>query len=190
MKHVFQTLVGNACSLLQKGQSHPIFGPYLLWPNGWMDQDVAWYGCRPRPRPHCVGWGPAFPEKRHSPNFVPCLLWPNDWMDQDATWYGGRPRPRRHCVRWGPSSPMERGTAALHFSAMFIITFRPCLSWANGRPKCQQLLSICLWSPYGIGQTIYIFMLWFVLLLLFLFPRLISAAADWMSAILPHMVWP
>ena len=37
----------------------------------------------------------------------------------------------------------------------------------------------------------YIFMLWFVLLLLLLFfPRLISAAADWMSAILPHMVWP
>ena len=37
----------------------------------------------------------------------------------------------------------------------------------------------------------YIFMQWFVLLLLLLlFPRLISAAADWMSAILPHMVWP
>ena len=38
----------------------------------------------------------------------------------------------------------------------------------------------------------YIFMLWFVLLLLSssFFPRLISAAADWMSAILPHMVWP
>ena len=43
----------------------------------------------------------------------------------------------------------------------------------------------------------YIFMLWFVLLLpllllllLLFFPRLISAAADWMSAILPHMVWP
>jgi len=30
-------------------------------------------------------------------------------------------------------------------------------------------------------------MLWFVLSF---FPRLISAAADWMSAILPHMVWP
>jgi len=38
----------------------------------------------------------------------------------------------------------------------------------------------------------YIFMLLFVLLLLLssFFPRLISAAADWMSAILPHMVWP
>jgi len=38
----------------------------------------------------------------------------------------------------------------------------------------------------------YIFMLWFVLsssIFLF-FPRLISAAADWMSVILPHMVWP
>ena len=45
-----------------------------------------------------------------------------------------------------------------------------------------------LWSPHVIGQTIYIFMLWFVLLSFF--PRLISAAADWMSAILPHMVWP
>jgi len=22
--------------------SPPIFGPYLLWPNGWMDQDAAW----------------------------------------------------------------------------------------------------------------------------------------------------
>ena len=50
-----------------------------------------------------------------------------------------------------------------------------------------------LWSPYVIGQTIYIFMLWFVLLssfFFFFFPRLISAAEDWMSAILPHMVWP
>jgi len=39
----------------------------------------------------------------------------------------------------------------------------------------------------------YIFILWF-LLSFFLssisFPRLISAVADWMSTILPHMVWP
>ena len=38
---------------------------------------------------------------------------------------------------------------------------------------------------------IYIFMLWFVsFFFLLFFPRLISAAADWMSAILAHMVWP
>jgi len=34
----------------------------------------------------------------------------------------------------------------------------------------------------------YIFALWF--LSIFFIPRLISAAADWMSTILPHMVWP
>jgi len=30
----------------------------------------------------------------------------------------------------------------------------------------------------------------FYLLLSFFIPRLISATADWMSTILPHMVWP
>jgi len=44
--------------------------------------------------------------------------------------------------------------------------------------------------PYVIGQAIYIFILSFVLLLSFFFPRLISAVGDWMSAILPHTVWP
>jgi len=34
--------------------SSPLFGPCLLWPNGWMDQDAIWYGGRPRPRPQCV----------------------------------------------------------------------------------------------------------------------------------------
>jgi len=38
---------------------HPIFGPCLLWPNGWMDEDSAWYGSRPRPKPHCTRRGPS-----------------------------------------------------------------------------------------------------------------------------------
>jgi len=29
-----------------------IFGPCLLWLNGWIDQDITWYGGRPRPRRH------------------------------------------------------------------------------------------------------------------------------------------
>ena len=38
----------------------------------------------------------------------------------------------------------------------------------------------------------YIFILWFLLSSssCFFFPRLISAVGDWMSTILPHMVWP
>ena len=52
----------------------------------------------------------------------------------------------------------------------------------------SSLFMVALWNR----ETIYIFMLWFVLLSSFFlfFPRLISAAADWMSAILPHVVWP
>jgi len=33
----------------------------VLWPKGWMDQDATWYGRRPRPRRHCVKWGPSSP---------------------------------------------------------------------------------------------------------------------------------
>ena len=58
----------------QNGGGPPICGPCLLWPNGWMDQDSTWYGGRPRPRRHCVRWGPSPPtlrppKKGHSPQF-------------------------------------------------------------------------------------------------------------------------
>jgi len=43
-----------------------------------------------------------------------------------------------------------------------------------------------LWSPYGIGQTIIFSSCGFFLSSFF--ARLISAVADWMSAILPHMM--
>jgi len=40
-------------------QQPPHFGPCLLWPNSWMDQDATW--CGGRPRRHCVRWGPSSP---------------------------------------------------------------------------------------------------------------------------------
>ena len=48
------------------------------------------------------------------------------------------------------------------------------------------LIMVALWNR----ADHYIFMLWFVLLLSFFFPRLISAVGDWMFTILWHMVWP
>ena len=86
-----------------KGHSPPIFGPYLLRPNGCMDQDVTWYGARPQLRRICDRWRPCstLPRKGaepHSPIFGPCLLLPNGWMDQDGTWHEGGPRSRRHCA--------------------------------------------------------------------------------------------
>ena len=50
----------------------------VLWPNGWTDQDATWYGGRPRPRRHCVRWGPSYPTKTGtapSLTFQPTLLW-------------------------------------------------------------------------------------------------------------------
>ena len=64
-------LDGDPAPPLPKGHSPPpIFGPYLLRPDGCMDQDVNWYGARPRPRRLCVRWGPRSP----SPNFRPMFI--------------------------------------------------------------------------------------------------------------------
>jgi len=41
--------------------SCPVSNVGVLWPKGSMDQDAIWYGGRPRPRPHCVRWGPSSP---------------------------------------------------------------------------------------------------------------------------------
>jgi len=38
---------GLSSPLPKKEAEPPIFGPYLLWPNGWMDKDATWYGGRP-----------------------------------------------------------------------------------------------------------------------------------------------
>jgi len=42
-------LDGDLVTLPKKGGGAPIFGPYLLWSNDWMDQDATWYRGRPRP---------------------------------------------------------------------------------------------------------------------------------------------
>jgi len=44
---------GALCSTPQ------IFGPCLLWPNDWMDQNATWPGGRSRPRSPSVTWGPS-----------------------------------------------------------------------------------------------------------------------------------
>jgi len=60
--------------------------------------------------------------------------------------------------------------------AIFKILFRAYLS--------------ILWPPYVIGGPLYFCPVVSFYLLLLLFPRLISAATDWMSTILLHMAWP
>jgi len=97
----------------------------------------------------------------------------------------------------------------LHHFTVFVVNFYLTLYYMHALIKettyllstdstmCQYLafhvsllLNYLLWSPYGTGQTIIFSSSGFYLLLLLFFPCLISAAAHWMSTILPHMVWP
>jgi len=57
-------LDGDSAPLPKKGAEPPIFGPCLLWSNGWMYQDVTWHGDGSRPRPHCARWGPSCRPKK------------------------------------------------------------------------------------------------------------------------------
>ena len=68
-------LDGDPAPLPKKGAEPPIFGPFLLWPNGWMHQDATRYGGRPQPRQLCVRWGPSpLPKKGQSPQFLPTSI--------------------------------------------------------------------------------------------------------------------
>ena len=103
-------LDGDPASLSPRGTAS-IFGPCLLWPNGWLDQDATWYGGRSRTRRYYVRWGHISSHKTGEaalPSlFGPCIV-AKRLDGSDATWYGARPRPRpfrsgQHCVRCGPS---------------------------------------------------------------------------------------
>ena len=66
---------------------HPILAHvYCGQMAGWM-KDAAWYGSRPRPRPHCTRRGSHLPQKgaaAPAPLFGPCLLWPRSPISATA----------------------------------------------------------------------------------------------------------
>jgi len=47
-------LDGDPAPLPKNGAEPPIFGPCLLWPNGWMDQNATWHGGSPVVPGHIV----------------------------------------------------------------------------------------------------------------------------------------
>ena len=76
--------MGTPLPLPQRGTAPPIFGPYLLRPNGCMDQDVTWYGARPRPRRLCVRWGSRCPFPKRGAD--PPKFSAHVYCDQTAGW--------------------------------------------------------------------------------------------------------
>jgi len=85
---------------------------------------------------------------------------------------------------------LQCGFAALCIFCCFALIILNTSAFSNQSCITTMLFIAALWNRAGH----YIFILWFLLSFFFLsfffFPRLISAVADWMSTILPHMVWP
>jgi len=54
-------LDGDPDPLHKNEAEPPIFGPCLMRPNDWMDQDRSWYGGRPQNRRPYVTWGSSPP---------------------------------------------------------------------------------------------------------------------------------
>jgi len=105
----------------------------VLWLNGWIDQYENRHGGRPRPRPHCVRWGPSSPQKGADPPISAHLY---------CGQAGGRIKmPLDTEAGLGPGHIVLHGDPDPPKGAQLPI-FGPCLLWTNGRPS-QLLLSTC-----------------------------------------------
>jgi len=102
----YQTVVLSVC---------PVCGVGVLWPNGWMDQDETWHGGRPRPRPHCVRWGPSSPPKgaQPAPQFLAHVSCGDTarWMQMPLSMEVDL-NPGDFVLDGDAAPPTERGTAA------------------------------------------------------------------------------
>jgi len=139
-----------------KGVEPPIFGPWLLWPNGWMDQDGTWHGSRPLSSPHCARWGHSSPPKNRGPQKISAHV----YCGQTAGCI-----KMRLCTEVGlglrdivfdvdPATPRKRAHSPHPI-------FGPCLLWSNGwmdedaawygsrprpRPHCTRLPAPAKWT--------------------------------------------
>jgi len=128
-------LDGDPAPPSRKGErAPPIFGPRLLWPNGWMDQDAIWYGCRPQPRPR-ARWGaaPSPPKKgAQPPQFLAhvCCGQTAELIKMPLGTKVGI-GPSRIVLHGDPAPPSQRGTAP-NFRSMSIVAKRsPILATAE-----------------------------------------------------------
>ena len=86
-----------------------------------------------------------------------------------------------HWTTW--AGPWPQVTRTENFVKFALVVFVTC----KRTERHTDFIMVTLWNR--ADHYIFILFLSFFLLL-FLFHHLISAVGDWMSAILPHMVWP
>jgi len=111
-----------------------------------IDEDATWYGGRPRPRRHCVRWGPNSPPKKdtalqfsahvYCSQTAVCIRIPLG--TEVGLSLGG-------IVLAGPSSPSSEGAQPLQFSA------NVCCGQTAGRTKMP------LGTEVGLGRGDFVF---------------------------------
>ena len=131
---------------------HPIFGPCLLWSNGWMDQDATRHGARPRPRRLCVRWGPRSPSQKGGG--APSPISAHLYCGQTARWI-----KMSLCMDVGLSTGNfvldgdsvhlpQKGAEPPNFRPLFIVVKQLNVedaTWHRGRPQPRRL---CVrWGP-------------------------------------------
>jgi len=105
----------------EKGHTHPhpICGPCVLWPNGWMNQDATWHRGKHRLWRRCVRWGRSSPKRGTAP--LPQFS-VHGYCRQTAGWMKTPlgtdvDLSQGHMLLDGVSALRERDTAAPLFSA-------------------------------------------------------------------------
>ena len=134
-------------------------------------------------------WRTFFSKLQHNDNCV-CVLWHICPPHPPFIWSLGT--SKQIWSKWCLSCSVYNQTASMveFCTETSPLSDYPCVFY------CVIVQSYCsLWPPYVIGGPLYFcpvvsFYLSSIFFLSFFVPRLISAAADWMSTILPHMVWP
>jgi len=107
------------------GAQPPLFGPCLLWPNGWMDHDATWYEGYPQAEQHCVICGPSSNPKGHSCPFSArvCCGQTAGWIKMPLGMKVGL--GQGHSVLHGDPAPRKRVTSSTpHFRSMSIVAER------------------------------------------------------------------
>ena len=115
----------------------------ILWPNGCTDEDETWYGGWPRPRSHCVRYGPS-----STPRGIASQVSAHVCCSQKAGWIK-MPLGMKVCLSPGdivldgdPLPSPNRDQSPLIFG--------PCLLW----PRSPISATAELLLRYASGETV------------------------------------
>ena len=106
------------------GSPSPIFGPYLLWPNGWMDQDGTWHGGGPCSRPHSARRSSPPPKRWQSPQFSAHFYCRQTARCIKMSLHMAVGLSPGYFVLYGDAAPSPKGEEPLNFRPIFIVAKR------------------------------------------------------------------